>query len=87
MKISVEISYYPLHEEYVNPILAFIEQLKTYQDLEVVSNGMSTQVFGEYSSVMLALNQEIEKAFALPRSVFILKIINSDLRIYPNTNE
>jgi len=87
MRISVEISYYPLHEEYINPILAFIDRLKTYEDLEIVTNGMSTQVFGDYSSVMSALNTEIEKAFTLPRSVFILKIINSDLRICPNSNE
>jgi len=43
---------------------------------------MSTQVFGEYKSVMNILTVEIEKSFQLPHSVFALKIINADLNIY-----
>ena len=41
---------------------------------------MSTQIFGEYSDVSLALNHEIQLAFKnkIP-IVFNLKIINSDL--------
>lgn len=79
MKISVEISYYPLLVEYIPPIKRFIEKLNTYESLAVKTNGMSTQLFGEYSHVMQALTVEIEKAFELPHSVFVLKIINADL--------
>ncbi len=42
---------------------------------------MSTQVFGEYFEVMNALTKEIHKSFELPHSVFVLKIINADLKI------
>lgn len=80
MKTSVEISYYPLRPEFVTPILDFIKRLKTYKDIEAVTNGMSTQVFGEYDTVMKALTTEIEKSFELPHSVFILKIVNADLK-------
>lgn len=79
MKTSVEISYYPLLVEYIPPIKRFIERLNQHQSLVVKTNGMSTQVFGEYREVMHALTVEIEKAFELPHSVFVLKIINADL--------
>ncbi len=80
MKTSVEISYYPLRPEFVTPILDFIKRLKAHKDIEAVTNGMSTQVFGEYKAVMKALTTEIEKSFELPHSVFILKIVNADLK-------
>ena len=81
MNTSVEISYYPLNVEYIPPIKDFIERLNTYEALRVKTNGMSTQVFGEYAEVMRALTTEIEKSFELPHSVFVLKIINADLEI------
>jgi len=79
MKISVEISYYPLLVEYIPPIKSFIQKLNLYEELVVKTNGMSTQVFGEYDVVMKALTTEIRNAFELPHSVFVLKIINADL--------
>ncbi len=81
MNTSVEISYYPLNEEYIPPILDFIKRLNGYNQLTVQTNGMSTQVFGEYFEVMNALTKEIHKSFELPHSVFVLKIINADLKI------
>jgi uncharacterized protein YqgV (UPF0045/DUF77 family) len=81
MNTSVEISYYPLNVEYIPPIKDFIARMNKYDDLRVQTNGMSTQVFGEYANVMNALTTEIEKSFELPHSVFILKIINADLDI------
>ena len=80
MKTSVDISYYPLQPEFVTPILAFIKRLNSYDQIEAVTNGMSTQVFGEYFKVMEILTKEIANAFELPHSVFILKIINADLK-------
>ena len=80
MKASVEISYYPLQPEFVTPILDFIGRLRTYDAIESVTNGMSTQVFGEYATVMEILTKEIGKAFDVPHSVFILKIVNADLK-------
>lgn len=80
MKASVDISYYPLQPEFVTPILGFIKRLRTYNQIEAVTNGMSTQVFGEYQEVMEILTREIGKSFELPHSVFILKIINADLK-------
>jgi len=81
MNTSVEISYYPLNVEYIPPIKDFINRLNKHNQIEVQTNGMSTQVFGKFADVMRILTVEIEKSFKLPHSVFILKIINADLNI------
>jgi len=80
MNISVDISYYPLQEEFIPHILDFIQRLKTHEGLVANTNGMSTQVFGEYDLVMGALTAEIKKSFELPHSVFVMKVINADLQ-------
>lgn len=79
MNTSVDISYYPLTESYLAPIKDFIRRLHLYQGIEVKSNGMSTQVFGDYDLVMGAITAEIKASFALPHSVFVLKVINAEL--------
>lgn len=79
MKTSVEISYYPLNEEYVPPIRGFIDRINTHKGLTTRTNGMSTQIFGEYDVVMEALSKEIKESFRNPHSVFVMKIINADL--------
>ena len=80
MNISVDISYYPLKVEFVEPILDFIHRLQGREEIEVARNGMSTQVFGTYDDVMKVLTEEIKKSFELPHSVFVLKMVNADLQ-------
>ena len=79
MKVSIDISYYPLKVEYIPPIKDFIARLNRHESLVVQTNGMSSQVFGEYFEVMKILTDEIYKSFELPHSVFVLKVINADL--------
>jgi uncharacterized protein YqgV (UPF0045/DUF77 family) len=79
MKISIDISYYPLTEEFKTPIKAFIARLREHQEISVKSNGMSTQVFGEYADVMRTITTEIESAMELPHSIFVLKMANAML--------
>ncbi len=85
MRVSVDISLYPLTESYVEPILRFIERLEANPKLQVVKNSLSTQVFGDYADVMAAMDTEIEAVFAvLPDSVFVLKLVGQDR--YPVTD-
>lgn len=79
MNASIEISYYPLHDDYISPIKDFIYRLNQYGEIEVITNGMSTQIFGEYDQLMSIVSNEIKKSFELPHSVFVLKIVNADL--------
>ncbi|NOQ82071.1 MAG: hypothetical protein GQ548_06075 [Methylophaga sp.] len=79
MRISVDISLYPLNADYVEPILAFIAKLETNPKLIIKRNSLSTQVFGEYRDVMDCLDDEIEAVFdAIPESVFVLKMVGMD---------
>ena len=80
MKISIEISMYPLNEDFGKPILDFINRLKSHSNLSVKTNSMSTQVFGEYEDVMTVLKSEMEPVFAEKmKTVMVMKIINADL--------
>jgi uncharacterized protein YqgV (UPF0045/DUF77 family) len=87
MNVSVDISYYPLHDEFIPPIKGFIERLNKNNKLIVKTNGMSTQVFGKYDAVMRTLAKEMKASFELPHSVFILKVVNADLNVVNTSNE
>ncbi len=80
MQISIEISLYPLAEEnFKKEIWGFIKKLRKVEGLNVVTNGMSTQVFGEYdlatSHVMAEIKQVHETVDA---AVFVCKFIGGD---------
>ncbi|MEO3678333.1 YkoF family thiamine/hydroxymethylpyrimidine-binding protein [Rheinheimera fenheensis] len=81
MQLSVEISKYPLADDYITPIKGFIEQLNQYPDIKVLTNTMSTQLFGEYDTVMQALQACIKWSFEhYGKVVFVVKFIHGDLR-------
>ena len=85
MLCSVEISMYPLKENFKPSIIVFIKNLRKYPFIKVTTNGMSTQVFGEYKRVMNAINTEMENTFINENSVvFNLKVINSYLEEKPS---
>ncbi len=80
MEISLEISMYPLNEEYKQQILAFIDGLNSYENLEVITNPMSTQVFGDFEEVMHAFTIETKKVFTdISRVMMVTKIFNHNL--------
>ena len=85
MDCSVEISMYPLKEEFKPSIISFIKNLQKHPFIKVDTNGMSTQVFGNYKRVMQAINTEMENTFLNENSVvFTIKVINSDLEEKPS---
>jgi uncharacterized protein YqgV (UPF0045/DUF77 family) len=80
MKLSVEISKYPLADEYIVPIKDFIDRLNQHPELHVITNTMSTQVFGDFDVLMPILNTEMRDSFAkFKKMIFICKFINADL--------
>lgn len=56
-----------------------------HPEIEAQTNGMSTQIFGEYDVVMKILNEEIKVSFEKPYSVFVMKVVNADLRVFAGT--
>ncbi len=82
MQISIEISLYPLSENFISPIENFISRLKKYDSIEVRTNNINTQLFGEYDLIKI-LKVEMEKTFKNEtNSAFNLKIVNGDSRKY-----
>ncbi len=80
MRVAVDISLYPLADDFIPPIKDVIERLNANSSVEVVTHSMSTQIRGEYDVVMAALNQEIKKTFdQCPKAVFAIKILNNPL--------
>ena len=78
MKVAVDISLYPLDEDFIPPIKNVIQRLAQHDDVEIEYNRMSTQLRGEYDVVMSVLTQEIRTTFAdVPKAVFTIKILNN----------
>ncbi len=83
MFVSIEVSLYPLKEEFIPPIDDFINSLEKYDKIEIRTNAMSTQLFGEFNDLMKILKVEVERTFKKEiNSVFNLKVINGDSRKY-----
>lgn len=85
MKISVELTFSPLQNDFEEHIIRFIKKLRS-SGLTVLENPLSTQVYGDYDAVMEVLNQEIKTAFGMmDKGLLYLKIVKSDRSKYgPN---
>ena len=82
MHVTIEISLYPLVEDYTSTIIAFIKKLKGYPDIKVHSTAMSTYVSGDYDKVMQLLTSELKEVFqAIPDTATVLKIIPKELNV------
>lgn len=80
MDIGVEISLYPLTADYIPSVHQFLDNLSTHRGLKVLTNSMSTQVFGGFEDVMDALRTALAASFAhlaegSERAVFVIKVI------------
>ncbi len=76
MRAAIEISMYPLADEYRPRIQAFIDRLNTYPDIKVHTNALSTQVWGELAAMMSILGAEFDRAAeGGPQLVFVIKVL------------
>jgi uncharacterized protein YqgV (UPF0045/DUF77 family) len=76
MRSAVEISMYPLSGDYLPRIQAFIDRLNTYPELVVLTNSLSTQVWGALDRVMAILAEEMARSAAgSPQLVFVMKVL------------
>ncbi len=80
MRVAVDISLYPLVDDFIPPIEDMIERLSSYKSLEVKTSLMSTQIRGEYVEVMAALNREVKSSFeSADKVVFAIRNLNNPL--------
>ena len=78
MRISIDISLYPLNEDYIGPIKGFINTVNNTKELEVTTNSMSTQIRGESDIIFDLLKAEIPTVFEQNRAAFIIKVIKGN---------
>lgn len=79
MRLAVEISLYPLQNDYIPAIKSFIDRLNTYADLRVKTSETSTIVVGEYEVVMHILAQEMRQTHdEVGQAIFVCKYLNAD---------
>lgn len=80
MKVTAEISLYPLFNEYEGPIIEFINVLKNNDNISVLTHSMSTYVKGEIEEVMMAITKAMKSIGELPASL-VIKLISRDLPV------
>jgi uncharacterized protein YqgV (UPF0045/DUF77 family) len=79
MKISVEISLYPLADDYLPLIDQFIKSLYAYEGLHVHTSHLSTMLVGDFGLVMMALQNEVFATLnQTNQASFVLKILKGD---------
>lgn len=79
MNVMVELSLYPLVNEYIPPIQAFIDRLNGYEELNVSTSTTSTQVTGDYTKVMTILGNEMQRTHEeVGQAIFVAKFLNFD---------
>ena len=82
MKTTVEISKYPLNENYEEPILDFINRIKKQTNIKVKVNATATHIAGDYDEIMELLQKEIKHSFeTYGKAIFVIKILNGALEI------
>jgi uncharacterized protein YqgV (UPF0045/DUF77 family) len=82
MNISVELTFSPLQDNYEEHIINFIKKLRI-SGLTILENPLSTQVYGDYDTVMNVLQSEIKIAFELmDKGLLYMKLVKSDRSEY-----
>ena len=82
MQVSVEVSVYPLTDNYKPSVKAFIKLLSENPHLEIKVNGISTHIFGKLSEIMLSLEKAIQACFETQKASVVVKFLGTDLSEY-----
>jgi len=81
MKASVDISLYPLADEYIPAIKEFIERVQEYPEIAVVRSDLSTQLYGDFNQIMELLTVEVKLSWEkYGKGIFVIKFLKDDLR-------
>jgi len=82
MIITVELSLYPLKDDFEEVILAFIKRLRSYPELKVYTTAMSTLVKGEMDVIFDTLKVELKEVYSkLDTASTVIKIVNRPLPV------
>ena len=80
MNVATEVSLYPLSPDYEEPIIEFIKRLRSTPGIRVATNNLSTQISGDYDTVMDALKEAMRPNLRGEITCsFVLKILNVEV--------
>jgi uncharacterized protein YqgV (UPF0045/DUF77 family) len=80
MTVAVDISLYPLQEDFEPPILDFIHHLRQVTGVQVHTNQLTTQISGEYTLVMDTLRDAMGHTFQQGGTYsFVIKVLNVNI--------
>ena len=63
MKLTAELSVYPLREDFRSVVEAFISELLKHEDIVAVTNSMSTQISGEDTAVLASIKKALRASY------------------------
>ena len=76
MKMTAELSVYPLRDNFKDAVLGFIDELLATEDIVAVTNSMSTQISGEDDAVFRAIQAALRSSYErFGRQVLVAKFI------------
>ncbi len=76
MNMLVEITLYPLKDQFLAPVDDFLAFLNAQDAVQVKTHRMSTQLYGEYHAVMDLLRDAMETCHARHGSgAYVLKLL------------
>jgi uncharacterized protein YqgV (UPF0045/DUF77 family) len=74
MTTTIELSYYPLQDDYPSAVLQFLEKLRAIPGIDIQTNGMSTILIGPMETLWPQLGVLIEREFISAAPLFVMKI-------------
>ncbi len=78
MQTLIDVSLYPLADEFIPAIDDFIARLNARPELTVQTNPVSTRIGGDFEAVWDALKAEVRETFEREgKAVFVLKVLNA----------
>jgi len=82
MKVSIELTFTPLKDDYEPHIISFIKALRN-SGFKILENPLSTQIYGDFDKLMPFLQNEIKKAFSeVEIAVLQMKLVKTDRSDY-----
>tara|TARA_B100000809_G_C14671906_1_gene363563 strand:- start:210 stop:461 length:252 start_codon:yes stop_codon:yes gene_type:complete len=76
MRMTAEISMYPLRDNCIPPIKAVIDKLNSFEDIQVKTFTTATTLVGDYEIVMDALKETLAWSYEqFGIAVFVTKLI------------
>ena len=79
MKVKIEISNYPLSEDYEPKILDFINRCQAH-GMRTKVNATATHIQGDYETVMNLVQEGIKTSFEkYGQMIFVLKVLKGEL--------